>query len=233
VIPLVTYPRNFSPVTWEKRREPKSLKVLKIKNLKGSSRLEKILTNWKHTATRHKKTFHQDLKKNLEVTTYLCSLLHVSIEVTRKAFFDKEDNGEEDVKPLLKAAFYLEDPVLLVSQDESKKIQAVALHDKKTNELHYLVSNPKNLIYRGTSRACRGAGSSIIEHLARKTLKHVLPLNLKASPSAKKFYLKHHFEIIPSPYSAPFALLNSASSLAHMRLTAEKISEKFTRSCRE
>ncbi len=227
MIPSVAHPRNFSPIRWDMPLKTDKLKVFCAKNLKNISTLQKMLTRWENYAIWHKKTVDPTLKTNLETSENLCSLIHVSIEITLAKLQNIKTYDKNNIRPALQAAFCVEDPHLLVSRDERKKIQAVALHDKKTNELLYLITNPKNLVHRGTSKACKGAGSSIIKHLARNTLKHHLPLTVHSSSSAKEFYLKHNFEITRAPYypDGPFTL--SSSLLVRMVLTAEKISKNL------
>lgn len=91
---------------------------------------------------------------------------------------------------------------VLVCEDNTSKIQAIALVKMDTLNIAYLATHPDNLIssYRDLSvTPVRGAGSQIIGFVALKALANNVSLEIHTTPDAEKFYQKLGFaRITPS-----------------------------------
>jgi len=87
---------------------------------------------------------------------------------------------------------------VLVSRDLKDKIHAIALYNQRKNKIACLVSHPDNIdhkVNREVENRVKGAGTSIMLYLFRKTIELGIPLKVDSTPSAKKFYQKLQFEL--------------------------------------
>jgi hypothetical protein len=108
---------------------------------------------------------------------------------------------------------------VLVCRDQDQKVQAIALIDKKKNELAYLVTHPDNIrheINENITTRVEGTGIAIILYLAKEALQINKPIRLIATQGVFPFYQKLHFapyprETYPNHYP--------------MELTVEKIKQ--------
>ncbi|MBM3193650.1 MAG: GNAT family N-acetyltransferase [Chlamydiae bacterium] len=218
----ITPPMHLSPIALASKPPYEPFDIVEKKSVKGVLRVAKMLTKWERLAITSKTSCDPAIRVHLASLANLCTLIYLPINQTQELFIEETASPKDDFTFALKALFSVDEPVLLVARDKKRRVQAIALHDKKTNELLYLLTNPKNLIFRGTKKAHRGAGSSLISYLANKTLEQSLPLKVTPLPHAREFYLKHDFEVVPSIYST-FSSEPGVFSSGCMRLTAEKI----------
>lgn len=111
--------------------------------------------------------------------------------------------------------------VVLICKDANHKIQAIALHDKQSNRLADLATHPDNIDHPINDAVPRvkGAGTQIILHLAKETVRADSTLRLRSVRDAVPFYKKMHFEDDPA-----FAgVQDGALGITSMKLTAERI----------
>jgi hypothetical protein len=86
---------------------------------------------------------------------------------------------------------------VLICQDQTRTVQAIALYDAKSNKLGYLATNPDNIrhdINKDVVHRVQGAGTQIVLHLAAIALKTNNTLRLKAIGESIPFYQKLQFE---------------------------------------
>lgn len=87
---------------------------------------------------------------------------------------------------------------ILVSRDLKEKIHGIALYNQTANKLVSLVAHPDNIddkVNHGVENRVKGAGTSIMLHLFRKTMELGIPLKVDSTPNAKKFYEKFQFDL--------------------------------------
>lgn len=99
----------------------------------------------------------------------------------------------------------------LVCTDQDSKIQAIALIRTKENRVAFVATHPDNIPSTLTDPAkrVRGAGTQIILHLAKRTLKTGKPVLIDTLDSASDFYAKLGF--------------TQAGLMPELHLTASKI----------
>lgn len=218
----------ISPITIPSPSGYDSFEVLERTSVKEVLEIADTLEKWEETARLSQCTADPALRLRLVRLANLCSLIYIPLTIAKESLLDKRESPTDEMPFPLTEAYFVDEPVILVSVDERRIPQAIGVHDKKTNELLYLLTNPKNLIYRGSEVAKRGTGSSIITYLAKKTLDESLPLIVKPTPDARKFYLKHNFQVVPSPYR-PIPFSFECHPPVTMSLTAAKIAEKISK----
>jgi len=137
-------------------------------------RVTKVLNDWKKT-----------INDILIATCYSC---------------DSGIDISETVCSGLKDDIQSKERSIYISQNLEYEIQAVASHNEKTNQIHHILTHPLNIHHRGDTTRQRGAGSSIILHLAKRISSYspALPLFVKSSSYAVEFYSRCGFTAIHS-----------------------------------